>query len=70
MKRSEMISILQNLIHQEIDGSGTMSFSDTDYILEKLEDFGMLPPFSYEEFQKNWQKDREDSIGGNVWEPE
>lgn len=39
-------------------------------VLDFLENLGMMPPFSYDIFYKQWQIERNNAVNGNEWEPE
>ena len=74
MKRSEMIKILSRaLICQHVilyEGVEECFVPKAEHVLELLENNGMLPPFSHEVFERNWNRLREASPGGNEWDKE
>lgn len=59
MKRSDMeLLIAECLIEPHSDDP----LKEASYILKRLQDHGMMPPFNYDKFYKSWR------IGGNGYE--
>lgn len=66
MKRSEMVSLIEDILLETAYQDRIDQWSVADEILRKIESKGMNPPFNHDNYYKNWR-----SGGlGDVWEPE
>ncbi len=64
MKKSEAISKLDQFIYSYPESV----FPDAEMLLDFL--LEMMPPFSYDIFYNEWQRNRDNTVNGNKWDQE
>jgi hypothetical protein len=65
MKRSEAIDLILHTVNSIIESDSLMT-EDAEYVLKKLEDAGMKPPFNAQRYYHTWR----DGGEGYEWEEE
>lgn len=71
MKRSEVVELIRTLIPDEFSIETLDDQKDiASYILKRLEDVGMMPPFVYNLYLMDFHKYGIGGASGHKWEPE
>lgn len=71
IKRSEMISKIQEYVIREVDSNKYNSECISETVLDIIEEAGMLPPFNQEAYEKDEHRSGDsESVIYRVWEKE
>lgn len=69
MKRSKALGLITEIVSEVTYEK--LAEERAVRILTAIEEAGMLPPFSHEEYAKSWKQHRDRELAdGNVWEQE